>query len=1176
MSVIQFIPHRKTTAVRQPRLFWVALLVFLSAGELHAVPRDEGIPPNDAGVPRRDRQTEGAAADAGASAGKALTGTAWIAARIERLRSLAAEAEDLAKQFVELKATDVQLPPQLDASIRKTSCDISDASKVRDCLPRRERRIHELAQRREESIARLRVMTPALQSSLDRLARLEKRSRRRKASPALVRLRQQAADDRLRLTLLQTERDYVGARITLATAQVSYLRRSQPARRVFTRELADRKRRERQEAEARARKEREHAQAEEERASVAKQAAIEEQRGAQNDAERLIAAERVRLQGIRGDLATRRKKLLDRAADVATLKREFEAFRAEVMARSSALAARLASAGEGAAAVRRQIDVLYDRLAKKWIEVRPDAANDLKQSLHEQVSSSKDLPPLSPAVVELGAAYSQVEGLEQLQAQLTETQADLDRTERALVLDRLAFLHQEVTWLNDRRVDAFAFASDEKRSQLTGPTRETVRQFNQEIRQLVFDGLYWTYQRIRKISDLPRLIFDVFTVGSLLWKLVRISVLLLLLRWALRRWNVWLSPIVEKLGRSITVPYAANAAKLTDAFRHAGPSLLVLVAAITIYYIVGGADSPTEVTVVYLFVFWIAVYRLQLRLVESAAKYTGMEAALRAAGGDEELFEELDSAVEGPPVPKAVRLAQRATSDGVPAVTRVVPASVLLVRSVRAATRYILVVVLILELTALAVGKGTIYGVVLKVSWLATLPFLFYFLRLWRPHIVRAYLTLSDHQQGTLARWVKQSERRFWGIGVVGLAFAVVAGNRLVEFSRRYLLSRDATKRLLAFVFRRRVAKHAQERGRVVEKRRDLPEDLTKYFPLGPLEKRDGPMPMPELDELKDVFETWQEARSDGSAVIVGRSGMGKTTIVRQLEEQLATPVLRADMKTKIVSPEKVVSWVSEVFGFESKAKSEKDLVRMIREDNRPVIAIDNCHNLFLRRVGGFDGYRAFVRIVNETCDNIFWLLTFNQAAWDYLNNVSGRVHYFRRVIRMKPWDEDRLRKLIMTRMRRARYRVSFSDLVVSTADQQQNVSAQIGRTSHGYFRLLWDYTGGNPQLACYFWLSSLVPDTRKRSFKVHLFSEPEIGELEQLPDDIAFVLTAVAEHHSITPDQAARATQLSRDFCRFAFRYCIENEYLARHAASGRYSLSLRWQQPIARYLKRRHLIYN
>jgi hypothetical protein len=238
------------------------------------------------------------------------------------------------------------------------------------------------------------------------------------------------------------------------------------------------------------------------------------------------------------------------------------------------------------------------------------------------------------------------------------------------------------------------------------------------------------------------------------------------------------------------------------------------------------------------------------------------------------------------------------------------------------------------------------------------------------------------------------------------------------------------------------------------------------------------------------------------------------------------------------------------------------------------VVVLDNCHNLFLRRVGGFEAWDCFVRIVDQTCDNTFWLIAMNQASWDYLYNAAGQVPYFRRVVRIEPWGERWIQRLLLLRMRRAGYAVSFSDLVI-TQLPDLDLSAQAGRTAGGYFRMLWDFTAGNPQLASHFWLDSLVPSTdREDEVRVHLFAQPDMASLERLPADTAFVLTAVAEHENIDLAETVRTTRLSRDFCALALNACLEDGYLER-VAGTRVRLSARWQRPIVRFLKRKHLLH-
>ena len=1023
-----------------------------------------------------------------------------------------------------------------------------------------------------ETDPRLALIQRAVTSAEAELADLRKRQRRRKRLKIPDKLISLAEDGRQRLTVMELERDLLASRLTLAEAKAAYLERTQPARQHGHKLQAELQRR--LELQRRKAKQEQHkAEAEQRSAEEALRTALREQKQARSEAERLLARERATLEKVRGAQAKHRQLQVKQRSTLVKEKASFETFRGEI-----------SSSGEklrpGWPATAPQYDLLHDRVVSKLRGLRPLAVAELTARLAGRNEVPAPQPRLSPKVRQLGELYQgQVAALERLRAKVDRGASTLEKEDTDLASHRLAFLAREISWLNDYRISMLGLLSQGKRQNLTGLTQETVAQLSHEVAQLTFDGAFWAYKRLNQLLNWRQLLRDIFAVSDLLWRLVQITVLLVMLRLFLRRWDLWFTEAIQKASRSTGIGAGPlRLTKLLDILRHCGPALLALGAVFLIYKVAGAEQAWAELQVLYIIAFWVALYRLQLRLVESAARYAGMEDALRAAEGEEELLED-DPGLEGPPVPMAVRLAHQAAEAGTITGRYLVPASVLLVRSVRAATRYILAVVLILELTALAVGEGTIYGLTAKFSWLAAIPFVLYFLHLWRPHIASAYLQYAAEDrkggpEGALERLVKRSQLHMHGIFVIGAAFLVLLGDRLATFARRYLSSRDATKKLLSFFFRRQVERHAQQTGKVISRRKDLPGAILREFPDGPLGPEDLRLPTPELEELVELFRAWEQDRADGSTALVGHTGMGKSTLLRQLEPALGQSMLHHDMPTKLARPARVVSFLSELFGFGPKPSSEKELIKLIREDSHKAVALDDCHNLFLRQVGGFEGWDCFLRVVNETCDHVFWYLGFNEPAWDFLENLTGRLSYFRRVVRVRPWSERQIRRLIMRRMHRALYRTSFSDLVVAQVNQDE-FRNELGRTSKGYFRVLWDYTQGNPLLAAHYWLDSLVPHREHRLVQVHLFAEPSIERLEALDDDILFTLTAITEHENLSPAEVALVTNLPLDLCNFACRYCLEGGMLARDREGGRLRLSRRWQQTVIRFLKRKYLLH-
>ncbi len=1006
------------------------------------------------------------------------------------------------------------------------------------------------------SKARLAAVQPSLEAPQKRLARLQQEKLRRRWTRIPKDLPREAEEAKQRLAVLTLEHQLLSARSARLAAWRRYLERSQPARLAARKRQDDLARQNQAEREA-ASQARQLARTEELDAEKARREALAAQQRARSEADRQLSAERARLQSVRVKQARLKKHMARDKASLAQRRGSMERFRGETARQADNLSSLWPQTAP-------KYDALYDRVVAQLNRLQPEEVRDLRAALEGGADVAHPGDLLTERVRELSGVYTRrVKDLEALRASLARAAADLTVRQRRQLRSRLELLQRETSSLNERRIAMLPRLTPNKRAGLNGLTRQTLEQLNLEVTQLALDGLSWVFLRLGQIDLLPRLIRDVFTVGSLLWTLIKILALLIGLRVVLRRWDDWMRGAIRSASQTVSLgSQALRVAKLVDAVRFIGPALLTLLVVTLVYTLLGGdVSAPAELRYLYVLAFWLAVYRVAVRLVEYVAKHMGIQQAMREAG-DLPLDQDGEE-LEGPPSPR---------DSEEEALT---PAPALLVRSMSAAIRYVLVVILILELTSMAVGHGTIYRLTAEFSWWAAAFFAFYFLVLWRPHIERAYERLQEGKstRGMLARLVRASHSRFYGVFVIAVALVVVLVDRIANFGRRYLSSRDAIRKLSAFFFRRQVERHAQEQGRVLDRRADLPHELLQHFPMGPLEPSAKPIRPELMDELVELFTTWQREHSDGSVAVVGRTGMGKSTVLQMVEEELRVPVFYGDVRTKITRPAKVVAWLSEVFSISPKPSSEKELIKRIREDKTQVAAVDNCHNLFLRRVGGFEGWESFLRVVNETCDNVFWILTFNQAAFDYLHAITGHANYLRRTFVLHRWSERQIRHDIMIKMRRARLGVSFSDLLMAKL-QGISMSTQLGRTSSGYFRMLWDFTGGIPRLASHFWLDSLVPRTDERMVRVHLFSTPEMDELERLSTDILFVLTSIAEHENLTHREVISTTSLPADFCNFACRYCLEEGYLKLNKDTNRLRLNWRWQQPIHRFLKRQRLL--
>ena len=103
-----------------------------------------------------------------------------------------------------------------------------------------------------------------------------------------------------------------------------------------------------------------------------------------------------------------------------------------------------------------------------------------------------------------------------------------------------------------------------------------------------------------------------------------------------------------------------------------------------------------------------------------------------------------------------------------------------------------------------------------------------------------------------------------------------------------------------------------------------------------------------------------------------------------------------------------------------------------------------------------------------------------------------------------------------------------------------------IEKTSTGYYRLLWDYAGGNPGVALDVWRSCLGMNADGRA-AVKVFEPPGTLDLETLPDSSVFVLRAVVQLELAHPDDIAQATMLEAPDIEDALRFGLNRGYFRK-----------------------------
>lgn len=323
---------------------------------------------------------------------------------------------------------------------------------------------------------------------------------------------------------------------------------------------------------------------------------------------------------------------------------------------------------------------------------------------------------------------------------------------------------------------------------------------------------------------------------------------------------------------------------------------------------------------------------------------------------------------------------------------------------------------------------------------------------------------------------------------------------------------------------------------------------------------------------MSGTIEEWISGNTDEhSAVIYGDNGAGKSCLLERLAGRTASiEVLAVSVPAKLTSREAVLSFFEKLMT-STLPNGSLSLLEIDARLPRTLILIDEAHNLFLGKVGGFEGFKAFLDLVNAPTRNLYWLAAFNRYAWSYLHSVFGRKPYVSLARKLPAWTDADIKELIMNRHRRTDYRLSY-DEIISAAGKYDRTGGVLHAES-GFFRMLWQQSDGNPRAALNLWLSALKYSGPER-LKVGLPRSPEAGLLGELPEDTHFVYAQIVRHENLSAEEAVQSTNLPESVVRHALKLGLEMRLLDC-SAEGRYRIAPMLQSTLIAYLSGRNFIY-
>lgn len=481
------------------------------------------------------------------------------------------------------------------------------------------------------------------------------------------------------------------------------------------------------------------------------------------------------------------------------------------------------------------------------------------------------------------------------------------------------------------------------------------------------------------------------------------------------------------------------------------------------------------------------------------------------------------------------------------------------VRAIRLLLVMWLVMVFLPRLIWSVVGPSPLWLLAQQLTRVGLFIAFYFVMSWWKKDMMAIFVGFAGERMPRAVAVIERHQDRFYGVFLIALGSLYVLLREGIGRWRVWMADRELNRQVSNFIFRKKI--EIQQRGRGPQEE-EVPGEVSRVpmryrdlFETGALwdesylVEREGP-----LEQVTEHFQRWYRVRRMGAVAIIGESGIGKTTLLNQLVRQQEfheMPIQYLTLWGKQTRRREVMDLIGELFGIEVGVDWEiTDLVEAIKNERSRVIIIDECHQLFMRHIGGFHGMDAFLDLVHRTNDRHFWVLAFNHYPWIYLNRVQPREHLFGGVLQLSAWTEAEIEELIDRRNQMSDFEISFTDLVVTHENKDQQYV--VIKTSRGYFRLLQEYSQGNPAVAQAFWLRSLRMNERQQ-LQVGLFQRPAAETFEQMADQYLFALAAIVQHGVLSADEIARVISIDRGYCATALNYLREYDIVDVHPATGR-----------------------
>ena len=322
------------------------------------------------------------------------------------------------------------------------------------------------------------------------------------------------------------------------------------------------------------------------------------------------------------------------------------------------------------------------------------------------------------------------------------------------------------------------------------------------------------------------------------------------------------------------------------------------------------------------------------------------------------------------------------------------------------------------------------------------------------------------------------------------------------------------------------------------------------------------------VKEVEEQFLKWRSGATDNSVALVGTPGSGSCITLEALQRKFSRQVscTSVALDRYSIAHDGLPGALGAELGCGRSAGMD-DLLKSLSEQESQVIFLQACHNLFIRRVGGFSTLYDLHHLLSFTRGKVLWVTQWSPYTWHYLDRTIGFANYFDMVVRFGPLPIENLVQWVKLKHEATGFAVDFDGLAGEVYPEEGNWLPK------EHLPYLEKAAMGNVEAACSVWLQRAELG-ENNNIRMGFFPVFDSEPVEKLGEEDFYILCSLLIHREISLEYLAEDMNLSELDSRMRLDHLANRGVVQYNRATNSHSIEPAALPAVVNALRKRNLI--